>query len=146
MILLECLHAQIPCLEFSPTPSRMPKLNARKTSFSKQKIFVIENVLPSFRKYIGLPSKANCWVIFHKQSWVSLRDELLDNSPRQFFRKSSLEIPFKPFSILFIFLLSCHALTPNFLGCPGAYGMHYAISKQFMLIYPNHAYINKYAY
>ena len=123
----------IPCLKSSPTPSYMPKPNARKTWFSKKKIFILENTLPSFGKYIGLPSKANCWIIFEKQSWVSLRDELLDHSPRQFFGKSSLKFLSQPFSLFFSF--SCHALTPIILGCPGVYGMHYVISKQSMLIY-----------
>ena len=139
MILLECLHDMdenathpFPLLEPSPIPSRMPKPNVRKTSFSKQKIFVLENIIPSFGKYIGLPSKVNCWIIFLKRSWVSLRDEMLDHSPKQFFRKYSLEIPFT--TIFHFSFLSCHALTPNFLGCLGAYEMHYAISKQFMLI------------
>ena len=140
MILLECLCDMdenathpFPLLEPSLTPTQMPKPNARKTSFSKQKVFVLENVLPSFGKYIGLPSKGNCWIIFQKQSWVSLRDELLDHSPRQFFGKSSLKIPFT--TIFHFSFLSCHALTSNFLGCPGAYEMHYAISKPHMSIY-----------
>ena len=140
MILLECLRNMdenathpFPLLESSLTPSRMPKSNVRKTSFSKQKLFVLENIIPSFRKYIRLPSEANCWIIFPKQSWVSLRDELLDHSPRQFFEKSSLEIPFT--TTFHFSFLSCHALTPNFPGCPGAYEMHYVIFKQFMLIY-----------
>ena len=73
-----------------------------------------------------------------KQSWVRLRDELLDNSPRQFFGKSSVEIPF---TNIFVFLsISCDALTPNILGCPSAYGMHDANPKTFMLIY-SHAYM-----
>ena len=114
------------------SPHRFPQSNVRKTSFSKQKLFVLENIILSFGKYIGLPSKVNCWIIFPKQSWVSLRDELLDHSPRQFFGKSSLEIPFT--TIFHFSFLSCHALTPNFLGCPGAYEMHYAFFKQFMLI------------
>ena len=119
MIILECLHDMdenvthpFPLLESSPTPSLMPKPNVRKTSFLKQKIFVLENLIPSFGKYIGLSSKANCWIIFSKQSWVSLRDELLDNSPRKFFEKYSLEIPFT--TIFHFSFLSCHALTPNF--------------------------------
>ena len=116
-----------PLLESSLTHSSMPKPNVRKTSFLKQKIFVHKNLIPSFGKYIGLPSEANCWIIFQKQSWVSLRDELLDHSPRQFFGKSSLEMPFT--TIFHFSFLLCHALTPNFLGCPGAYEMHYAISK-----------------
>ena len=140
MILLECLRDMdenathpFPLLELSLTPSRMPKPNVRKTSFSKQKLFVLENIIPNFGKYIGLPSEANCWIIFPKQSWVSLRDELFDYSPRQFFEKSSLEIPF--ITTFHFSFLSCHALTPNFLGCPDAYEMHYAFSKQFTLIY-----------
>ena len=121
MFLLKCLHDMDenvthppPCLEPSLTPSRMLKPNKRKTSFSKQKIFVLKNLIPSFGKYIGLPSEANCWIIFLKQSWASLRDELLDNSPRQFFGKSSLKIPFPT---IFLFL-SCQALTPITLGSP----------------------------
>ena len=119
--LLKCLYVMdekvthpFPCLESSLTPSRMPKPNVSKTLFSKQKLFILENLLPRFGKYIGLPSEANYWIIFLKQSWVSLRDELLDHSPRQFFGKSSLEIPF---TIIFHFL-SCHALTPITLGSP----------------------------
>ena len=77
---------------------------------------------------------------FSKQSWVSLRDELLDHSPRQYFGKSSLKFLSQPFSFFF---LSCHALTPNFLGFPSAYEMHYAISKPHMSIYQLCIYINK---
>ena len=145
MILLECLRDMdenathpFPLLESLLTPSRMPKSNVRKTSFSKQKLFVLEKIIPSFGKYIRLPSEANYLNIFSKQSWVSLRDELLDHSPRQFFGNSSLEIPFTT-TFQFSFL-SCHALTPNFLGCPGVYEMHYVISKQFMLIYKSYIY------
>ena len=128
MFLLKCLHDMdenvthpLPCLEPSLTPSRMSKPNVRKTSFLEQNIFVLKNLIPSFGKYIGLLSEANCWIIFLKQSWVSLRDELLDDSPKQFFEKSSLEIPF---TNIFLFH-SCHALTPIILGCRGAYEMHY---------------------
>ena len=105
-----------PLLEPSLTPSRMPKPNVRKTSFSKQKVFVLENLIPSFSKYIRLSSEANCWIIFPKQSWVSLRDELLDHSLRQFFGKSSLEIHFT--TIFHFSFLSCHAFTPNFSRLP----------------------------
>ena len=72
----------------------------------------------------------NCWVIL-RNSHGPLRRELLDNYPRQFFGKSSFEIPF---TTIFIFL-SCHALTPFVLGCPGPYEMHYAIFIQHMPIY-----------
>ena len=136
MILLECLHDMdenathpFPLLE----PSCMPKPNVRKTSFSKQRLFVLEHIISSFGKYIGLPSEANCWIIFPKQSWVILRDELLDHSPRQFFGNLPLKFLSQPLSIFLSF--SCHALTPNFLGCLGAYEMHYVIWKQFILIY-----------
>ena len=98
MILLERLHDMdenvthfSPLLEPSLTPLCMPKPSVRKILFSKQRVFVLENTLPSFSKYIGQPFEVNCWVIFPKQSWVRLRDELLDNSPRQFFEKSSLK-------------------------------------------------------
>ena len=138
MFLLKCLHDMdenvthpLPCLEPSLTPSRVPKPNVRKTSFLKQKLFVLESPIPSFSKYIGLPSEANCWIIFQKQSWVSLRDELLNNSSRQFFGKSSLEIPFTTI-FLFSFMSCTH---PYYSRFPGAYEIQYAISQQFMLIY-----------
>ena len=138
MFLHKCLHDMdenvihpLPCLEPSLTPSRMPKPNVRKTSFSKQKIFVLESIILNFGKYIGLPSEVNCWIIFTKQSWVRLRDELLDNSQRQFFGKSSLEIPFTPI-FLFSFMSCTHTYYSRF---PDAYEMQYVISQQFMLIY-----------
>ena len=69
---------------------------------------------------------------------VLIRSDLLDDYPRQFFEKSSLKFFSQTF---FVFLsISCHALMPNILGCPSAYGMHYANPKTFMLIY-SHAYI-----
>ena len=122
MILLECLYAQSHVL----SPYRLPHTCLRqmrvKSQFSKQKLFVLENLLPRFGKHIGLPSKAN----------------LLDNLPKQFMSPSnvncwttsqhnSLEnLPSKFLSQYFPFyFLSCHALTPNILGCLSAYGMHY---------------------
>ena len=101
MILLECLHAQ----SHVSSPHRLPhtclsQMRA-KIQFSKQKLFVLENLLPSFDKYIGLPSEANCWIIFPKQLWVSLQDGLLDHSPRQFFRKSSFKFLSQSFSFFF---------------------------------------------
>ena len=129
----------IPCLESSPTPSHMLKPNASKTQFSKQKLFVLENILPSFGKYIGLPSEANCWIIFpnihgftsEMNCWTTLQGNSSENL---------LEIPF---TTIFIFLsFSFMSCTHTYhVGCPGAYEMHYVISKQFILIYL-HAYIN----
>ena len=124
----------IPCLESSPTPSHMPKPNVRKIQFSKQKVFVLENVLPSFGKIHWTTLRGELLGNSSKQSWVRLRNEPLDNSPRQFFRKSSLKFLSQPFSFFFYFLL-CHALTSTILRCPGAYRMHYIISKPIMPIY-----------
>ena len=42
----------------------------------------------------------------------------------------------------FCFSFLCYALTLIVLGCPGAYGKHYANSKVFMLIYFTCIYIN----
>ena len=140
----ENLTHSFPLLEPSLTPSRMPKPNVRKTSFSKQQVFVLENIIPSFGKIYWTTLRGELLGKSPKQSWVRLQDELLDNSPRQFIGKSSLEIPFT--TIFHFSFLSCHALTPNFLGCPGAYEMHYVIFMQHMLIYLNHAYINKFTY
>ena len=125
MILLECLHDMdenvthpLPLLEPSLTPSRMPKPNVRKILFSKQKVFVLKNILPSFLfsktyyrvsvKSIGQPSEAN----------------LLDNSPKQFMDSSDVNcwtisqpnspenLPLKflsqPFSFLFSFMSCTH--------------------------------------
>ena len=79
----------IPCLESSPTPSHMPKPDARKIQFSKQKFFALENLLSSFDKYIGLPSEANCWIIFpnshgsasEMNCWTTLQDNSSENLP-----------------------------------------------------------------
>ena len=124
----------IPCLESSPTPLHMPRPNVRKTLFSKENVFVLENVLPSFGKIYWKTLRGELLGNSPKHSWVRLRDELLDNSPWQFFGKSSMKFLSQPFSFFFHFL-SCHALTPIILMCSGAYRMYYAISKQFMLIY-----------
>ena len=121
MFLLKCLHDMdenvthpLPCLKPSLTPSCMPKPNVIKISFSKQKLFVLENLLPRFGKYIGLPSEANMLDRLPKQSLVLIQNELFENLLTQFSGKSSLEIPL---TISFHFL-SCHALTPITLGSP----------------------------
>ena len=49
---------------------------------------------------------------------------------------SASKVPKSKVFILEAFLsISCHALTPNILGSPSAYGMHAANSNTFMLIY-----------
>ena len=138
MFILKCLHEMdentthpFPLLEPSSTPSRMPKPSVRKHCFQNKRFLFSKTYYQVSVKSIGQPSEVNCWVIF-RNSHGPLRRELLGNSPRQFFGKSSFEIPF---ITIFIFFLSCHALTPIVLGFPGAYEMHYAIFIQHMLIY-----------
>ena len=74
MILLECLHAQ----SHVSSPHRLPHtcLSQMRVKIlcSKQKVFVLENLLPRFGKYIGLPSEAN----------------LLDNPPKKFIGPSDV--------------------------------------------------------
>ena len=108
MILLEYLHDMdenvthpFPLLEPSLTPSRMPKRNVRKHCFQNKRFLFSKTHYRVSVKSIGQPSEVNCWVIFMKKSWVRLRDELLDNSPRQFFGKYSLKFLSQPFSFFF---------------------------------------------
>ena len=126
-----------PLLEPSLTPSRMPKPSVRKHCFQNKRFLFLKTYYRVSVKSIGQSSEVNYWVIL-RNSHGPLRRELLDNSPKQFFGKSSFEIPF---TTIFLFL-SCHALTPIFLGCPGAYEMHYAISYNTCQ-YIIHAYTNK---
>ena len=108
MILLEYLHDMdknvthpFPLLETSLTPSRMAKPNMRKHCFQNKRFFFSKTHYRASIKSIGQPSEVNCWVIFPRKSWVRLQDELLDNSPRQFFRKSSIKFLSQPFSFFF---------------------------------------------
>ena len=74
MILLECLHAQ----SHVSSPHRLSHTclsqMRENIQFSKQKLFVLENLLSRFGKYIGLPSETN----------------LLDNPPKQFMGPSDV--------------------------------------------------------
>ena len=74
MILLECLYAQT----HVSSPHRLPHTCLSqmrvKSQFSKQKLFVLENLLPRFSKYIRLPSEEN----------------LLNNLPKQFMGPSDV--------------------------------------------------------
>ena len=109
----------IPCLESSPTPSHMPKPNVRKIQFSKQKFFVLENIIPSFGKIYWTTLRGELLGNSLKQSWISFRDEPLDNSPRQFFGKSSLKFLSQSFSFFFhFFFMSCtHTYHSRVLQC-----------------------------
>ena len=132
MILFECLHAQ----SHVSSPHRLPHTCLSqmlvKIQFSKQNLFVLENTLPSFDKYIGQPSEVNCWVILRNSHGSA--SEINCWTFKAILRKIFLEIPF---TIVFIFILfSFMSCTHTYhLGCPNAYGMHYVISKIFMLIY-----------
>ena len=125
MILLECLHdmdenATHPCLLLEPSliPSRMPKPNVRKKKlFSKQKVFVLENILPSFGKIYWTILRGELLGKSPKQSWVCLQDELLDNSSRQFFGKSSVEIHFTTIFLLFYFMSCTHTYCSRVPRC-----------------------------
>ena len=96
MTLLECLHAQ----SHVSSPHRLPHTCLSqmrvKLQFSKQKLFVLENLLPRFDKYIGLPSEANlldnllkqfidpsdmnCWTISLHNSPENLPSKLLSQT------------------------------------------------------------------
>ena len=115
VILLECLHDHSHVSSSHRLPHTCLSQMRVKIQFSKQKLFVLENLLPRFGKYIGLPSEAN----------------LLDDPPKQFMGPSDVNcwtisqhnspknLPSKFLSQYFPFyFLSCHALTPNILGCP----------------------------
>ena len=137
--LLKCLHDMdenvthpLPCLEPSLTPSPMPEPSVRKHCFQNKRFLFSKTYYRVSIKSIGQLSEVNCWVIL-RNSHGPLRRELLDKSPRQFFRKSSFEIPFT--TIFPFYFILCHALTPIVLGYPGAYEMHYAIFIQYMLMY-----------
>ena len=119
-----------PHLEPSLTPSCMLKPSVRKHCFQNKRFLFSKTYYRVSVKSIGQLSEVNCWVIL-RNSHGPLRRELLDNSPKQFFGKSLFEISF---TTIFLFL-SCHVLTPIFLGCPGAYEMHYVIFIQHMPIY-----------
>ena len=132
MILLECLHVK----SHVSSPHQLPhtclsqlrvKISFQNKSFLFSKTYYRVSV-----KSIGQPSEAN----------------LLDNPPKQFMGPSDMNcwtisqhnspenLPSKFLSQYFPFyFLSCHALTPNILGYPSAYGIHYVNLKIFMLIY-----------
>ena len=128
MILLEYLHDMnenvthpFPLLESSLTSSRMPKPNVRKQHFQNKLFLFLKTYYRVSVKSIRQPSEVN----------------LLDNSPKQFIgpfdvncwtisqpnssENCCIEIPF---TTIFLFL-SCHALTPIDLSCPGAYVCHF---------------------
>ena len=109
MILLECLHAQ----SHVSSPNRLPHTCLSqmrvKILFSKQKLFILENLLPSFGKYIRLPSKANLLDNLSKQfmgpsdvnCWTISQHNSPENLPSKFLHKH--------FSFLFSFMSCTHS-------------------------------------
>ena len=99
MNLLKCLHAQT----HVPSSHRLPHICLSrmrvKSQFSKQKLFVLENTLPSFSKILDYPPRRICWITLRNNG--PLRRELLDNLPIQFSGKLSVEISF---TNIFIFV------------------------------------------
>ena len=89
MILLECPHAQSHVSSSHRLPHTCLSQMQAKIEFSKQKLFVLENLLPSFGKYIRQPSEVNCWVIlrnshgsaFEMNCWTSLQGNSSENLP-----------------------------------------------------------------
>ena len=96
-----------------------------KTRFQNEFFLLLKTYYRNIGKNGGLPSESNWLGNPPKQSLGFLRDDLLDNLPTQSSGKSSFEFPFHNH---FPLKISCHALTPITLGCPSAYGMHYANS------------------
>ena len=107
MILLECLYAQSHVSSPHQLPHTCLSQMRVKLQFSKQKLFVLENLLPRFGKHIGLPSEAN----------------LLDNLPKQFMGPSDVNcwtisqhnspenLPLKFLSQTFFYLFSFMSCT-----------------------------------
>ena len=110
MILLEYLHAQT----HVSSPHRLPHICLSqmrvKSQFSKHKLLVLENLLPRFGKYIGLPSEANMWDNSLKKfmgpsdvnCWTTSQHNSLKNLPWKFLSQT--------FFFLFIFLHVMHSL------------------------------------
>ena len=109
MILLECLHAQ----SHVSSPHRLPhtclsQMRA-KIQFSKQKLFVLKNLLPSFGKNIRQPSEVNCWVILRNSHGSASEMNYWTTLQGNSFGKSSLKFLSQPFSIYFIFFHVMHS-------------------------------------
>ena len=87
----------IPCLKSSPIPSRMPKPSVRKHCFQNKRFVVLENIISSFSKIYWTALQGELLGNSPKQSWVFLRDELLDNS----LENLPLKFLSQPFSFFF---------------------------------------------
>ena len=80
----------IPCPESSPTPSHMPKPNASKiSSFQNKSLLFLKTHYRILVNTLDYPPRLIAGY-FSETVMVLIRSDLLDNSPRQFFRKSSV--------------------------------------------------------
>ena len=118
MILLEYLHAQSYVSSRHRLPHTFLSQMRVKSQFSKQKLFLLENLLPRFDKHIGLPSEANLFDNLPKQFMGPSNVNCWKISQHNSLENLSSKFPSQYFPFYF---LSCHALTPNILGCPSAY-------------------------
>ena len=102
MNLLECLHDH-PCPDSSPTPSHMPKSNASKISNFQNKSFLFSKTHYRISvNTLDCPPRRIAGYFF-ETVMVLIRSDLLNNSPRQFFGKSSLKFLSQTFSFFFQF-------------------------------------------
>ena len=133
MILLECLHTE----SHVSSPHRLPHtcLSQMRVKYSFQnKSFLFSKTYYQVSvNILNYPPRRIAGSFFQTVMGSPPRCIVRPLS-KAILRKIFLEIPF---TIVFIFLsISFMSCTHTYhLGCPGAYGMHYANSKQFMLIY-----------
>ena len=98
MNLLECLHDQSHVPSLHRLPHTCLSQMRVKPQFSKQKLFILENLLSRFGKYIGLPSKANYWITLrnhhgpHPKLYVG---QLFKAILRKIFRRNSFHRHFR---------------------------------------------------
>ena len=111
MILLECQHAQSHVSSPHQLPHTCLSQMLEKHRFQNKSFLFLKIHYQVSVNILDYPPSRIAGSFFSEQSWVSLRDELLDHSPRQFFEKSSLKFISQSFSLFFSF--SCHALTPT---------------------------------
>ena len=139
MNLLECLNDR-PCV---PSPHRLPhtclsQYASKIISFQNKSLLFSKTHYRISVKVLDYPPRRMCWRTFLNNSWAPPTCNCWTISQHHSPENHPLKFLSKTFS--FFFQFSCHALTPNTLGCPSAYGMHDVNSNTFMLIY-SHAYI-----
>ena len=131
-----------PCLESSPTPSHLPKPCMRKISFSKQNLLFLKIHYRISVKIWDYPLRRMCWRTFQNNTWAPPTCNCRTISQHHSPENHHVKFLSQPCSFFRKFMSCTHT---KFLGYPGAYEMHDAISTQFiqhMLIYKTCIYIN----